>query len=361
MKQTPFFALHQRHGAQLVDFAGYAMPVRYQDIVTEHHAVRKAAGMFDLCHMGRIRFRGRDATTLAQRVQTQNVAKQPVGRTRYALLCLEDGNILDDILISRETDGWLLVVNASNREADLAFFRRHAEGLDVQIVDDTDRVAMLAVQGPKAVDIVSDFGLPGCRDVGYYKFATLPHPGGDVLVSRTGYTGEDGFELFLEAPRAAATWDAVLEVGRSRGLIPCGLGCRDTLRLEAGMPLYGHEIDLNTNPFEARLDFGVSLENPSIAQAALISIRTRGVKRTLVGLLPEGKRIPRQGCPVLSGEKQVGTVCSGTLSPTLGRNIATAMIDAAYSSRDDLVVDIRGHRAPAPRTSLPFYVRPDRS
>jgi aminomethyltransferase len=361
MKQTPFFALHQRHGGQLVDFAGYAMPVRYKDITSEHHAVRKQAGLFDLCHMGRVRFKGPDAIKLGQRVQTNNVAKQPVGRTRYALLCAADGGIIDDILVSREEDGLLLVVNASNRERDLEWFRENSKGLNVSIVDDTDRVAMLAVQGPKAVDIMASFGLPAASEVGYYKFATLPHASGPILVSRTGYTGEDGFELFFEASRAAATWDAVLAVGTPHGLIPCGLGCRDTLRLEAGMPLYGHEIDRETNPFEANLDFGVSLENPSVAQAALLKIKAEGVRRRLVGLVPAGPRIPRQGCAVFAGATQVGTVCSGTLSPTLGKNLATAMVEASAATRDDLAVDIRGHRATAPRTAIPFYVRPDRS
>ncbi len=361
MKQTPFYALHQRHGATLVDFAGYAMPVRYQDITTEHHAVRQRAGMFDLCHMGRVRFQGPDALKLAQRVQTQNVAKQPVGRTRYALLADASANVIDDILISREEDGFLLVVNASNREVDLAWFREHAQGLNVSIIDDSERIAMLAVQGPKAVDILAAFGLPGAKDVGYYKFATLPHSSGPILVSRTGYTGEDGFELFYEAPRSNYMWDAVLKVGTPFGMIPCGLGCRDTLRLEAGMPLYGHEIDRTTNPFEAGLDFGLSLENPSVAQAALQKIKAEGPKRKLIGLSPEGPRIPRQGCAVLAGETKVGVVCSGTLSPTLGKNIATAMVDASAATRDDLVIDIRGNRAKAPRTELPFYVRPDRS
>jgi aminomethyltransferase len=361
MKPTPFHALHQRHGGTLVDFAGYAMPVRYQDITGEHHAVRKKAGLFDLCHMGRVRFRGPDATRLAQRVQTQNVAKQPVGRTRYALLADSAGLILDDILISREEDGYLLVVNASNRAVDLAWFHEHAKGLNVSIIDDSDRIAMLAVQGPKAVDILAAYGLPGAKDVGYYKFAVLPHAGGPILVSRTGYTGEDGFELFFETERSVGMWEGVLAAGAPFGLIPCGLGCRDTLRLEAGMPLYGHEIDRATNPFEANLDFGVSLENPSVAQAALQKIKADGTRRKLIGLSPEGPRIPRQGCAVMAGDVRVGVVCSGTLSPTLGKNIATAMVDAAAAGRDDLVVDIRGHRARAPRTEIPFYVRPDRS
>jgi aminomethyltransferase len=351
MKPTPFLDIHRRLGGQVVDFAGYAMPVRYKDIGTEHHAVRKKAGLFDLCHMGRVRFKGKDATTLAQRVQTQNVAKQPVGRTRYALLCAPDGGVIDDVLVSREEDGYLFVVNASNRDADLAWFDENKKGLDVAIVDDSERLAMLAVQGPEAVAVLARFGLSGAKDVGYYKFATFPHALGPILVSRTGYTGEDGFELLFDATRSEAAWNALVDAGAPSDLIPCGLGCRDTLRLEAGMPLYGHELDRSINPFEAGLDFGVSLDNPSVALPALSKIKAEGPKRRLVGLSPEGPRIPRQGCDVFFGDERVGVVCSGTLSPTLGKNIATALIRADAATRETFAVDIRG----------PFYVRPNRS
>jgi aminomethyltransferase len=361
MKKTPFHDIHHRLQARMVDFAGFSMPVLYRDITTEHQAVRQRAGLFDLSHMGRVRFTGPDAVRLATIVQTQGVSDMPVGRTRYALLCQADGTTLDDILISREEGGFLLVINAGNRDADLEFFRTHARGLDVTITDDSERLAMLAVQGPLARQIVATFGLKDADQIRYYRFATLPHTLGPILVSRTGYTGEDGFELLFDAGRAQEAWDALIVAGESAGMIPCGLGARDTLRLEAGMPLYGHELDRTTNPYEANLDFAVSETSPSLAAAALAEIRKRGPARRIVGLVTEGPRIPRQGYRVLSDGAEVGEIRSGTLSPTLGKNIATARLAAPAAAGGALSVDIRGNRVTATRTKLPFYVRNDRS
>jgi aminomethyltransferase len=361
MKKTPFHEIHKRLQGRLVDFAGFSMPVLYKDITSEHHAVRQRAGLFDLSHMGRVRFTGPDAARLATIVQTQDVATLQTGRTRYALLCLADGTTLDDILISREESGFLLVINAGNRDADLEFFRTHARGLDVTITDDSDRLAMLAVQGPAARHVLATFGLPAADAIRYYRFATFPHALGPILVSRTGYTGEDGFELLFDSGRAEEAWDALMAAGEARGMIPCGLGCRDTLRLEAGMPLYGHELDRTTNPYEANLAFAVSETSPSLGAAALAEIRKTGPKRRITGLATEGPRIPRQGCRVFSDGADCGEVKSGTLSPTLGKCIATAMIDASVSEKAPLVVDIRGHKVGATRIPMPFYVRKDRS
>ena len=361
MKQTPFYDIHRRLEGRMVDFAGFEMPVLYRDITTEHKAVRERAGLFDLSHMGRVRFTGRDAVKLATIVQTQNVTDMPVGRTRYALLCRKDGTTLDDILISREEEGFLLVINAGNRDADLDFFRTHAKGLDVTITDDSERLAMLAVQGPLAHQVVAAFGLKGIDQIRYYRFATLPHALGPILVSRTGYTGEDGFELLFDAAQGSAAWDALNVAGESAGMIPCGLGARDTLRLEAGMPLYGHELDATTNPYEANLAFAVSETSPSLGSAALAEIRRNGPARRIVGLTTEGPRIPRQGCRVFADGADAGDIRSGTLSPTLGRNIATAMVAARASAEGALSVDIRGNRVNATRTAMPFYVRKDRS
>jgi aminomethyltransferase len=284
-----------------------------------------------------------------------------VGRTRYALLCRQDGTTLDDILISREENGFLLVINAGNRDADLEFFRENAKGLDVTITDDSERLAMLAVQGPKGRDVVTAFGLVGVDQIRYYRFATLPHALGPILVSRTGYTGEDGFELLFDATKANAAWDGLMAAGEAHGMIPCGLGSRDTLRLEAGMPLYGHELDRTTNPYEANLAFAVSETSPSLGAAALSAVRARGPVRRIVGLVTDGPRIPRQGCRVFADGRDVGDVRSGTLSPTLGKNIATAMVEARAADAGALTVDIRGHRVDATRTPMPFYVRKDRS
>jgi aminomethyltransferase len=361
MKKTPFHEIHQRLQGRMVDFAGFAMPVLYKDITTEHQAVRQRAGLFDLSHMGRVRFTGPDALRLATIVQTQDMTTLQPGRTRYALLCLADGTTLDDILISREENGFLLVINAGNRDADLEFFRAHARGLNVTITDHSDRLAMLAVQGPAARHVVAAFGLPAADGIKYYRFATFSHALGPILVSRTGYTGEDGFELLFDAGRAEDAWASLMSAGESHGMIPCGLGCRDTLRLEAGMPLYGHELDRTTNPYEANLSFAVSETSPSLGAQALAAIRKTGPKRRLTGLATEGPRIPRQGCRVLAGGTDVGDVRSGTLSPTLGKCIATAMIDARVDEAAPLVVDIRGNKVGATRIPMPFYVRKDRS
>ncbi len=362
MKTTPFHHIHQRLSARLVEFGGYEMPVLYKDITTEHHAVRQKAGLFDLSHMGRVRFKGPDALKLATIVQSQDAAGIMPGRTRYALLLAPDGGILDDILISREEDGFLLVINAGNRATDLAFFHEHAARLNVSVIDDSERISMVAVQGPKAVEILARFGLKGHDEIKYYRFATLPSVVGPILVSRTGYTGEDGFELLVDSRRADDVWSGLTAAGEPSGLIPCGLGCRDTLRLEAGMPLYGHEIDRNTNPYEAHLTFGVSETAPSLGASALAEIRKNGAKRTLIGLTSDGPRIPRQGCAVHSRGKAVGAICSGTRSPTLSKNIATAMIEASADVADGaLTIDIRGDHVRATRIPMPFYTRPKRS
>ena len=361
MKKTPFHAIHERLQARMVDFAGFSMPVLYRDITTEHQAVRQRAGLFDLSHMGRVRFTGPDAAKLATIVQTQDVTRLLPGRTRYGLLCLADGTTLDDILISREEAGFLLVVNAGNRDADLDFFQTHGRSLEVTITDDSERLAMLAVQGPAAKDVVAAFGLPGAAKIRYYAFETIDHPIGPILVSRTGYTGEDGFELLFDSRQAQAAWDALMAAGETDGLIPCGLGARDTLRLEAGMPLFGHELDRTTNPYEANLGFAVSETSPSLGAAALAEVRKHGPSRRIIGIETSGPRIPRQGCRVFADGTDVGDVRSGTLSPTLGKNIATAMVVAQAATVGSLEVDIRGNRVSAVRVPMPFYVRKDRS
>jgi aminomethyltransferase len=359
MKTTTLHPFHKSLGARMVPFGGYEMPVMYTDISTEHRAVRQAAGLFDLGHMGRVRLKGRDATRLADRVQTADAGSIPQGRTRYALMLFPDGGVRDDILISREHDGYLLVVNASNRAADLEFLHEQARGLEVAIVDDSDRQAMVAIQGPNALAIVSALGFRDAGAVGYYRFATADSAFGPTIVSRTGYTGEDGYELFLDAGQAEPLCRQALELGQRHGLRPCGLGARDTLRLEAGMPLYGHEIDATINPYEANLGSAVRSTADFVGSGALERVRQEGPKRALVGLIVEGPHIPRQGCTVLRDGQAVGAVCSGTLSPTLGVNIATALIGAAAASAGTgYTVAIRKHLAEARPTTMPFYRRP---
>jgi len=343
----------------MVPFAGHLMPVSYAGIVAEHLAVRNRAGLFDLSHMGRIRLRGPDALTLAQRIQTADAAAMSPGRIRYGLICADDGGIIDDILISRESESFLLVVNAGNHEADLEALRAAASGLDVSIEDITDRRAMIAVQGPLAPTVMKRAGLGEACALRYYRFGSFLLDDASLLVSRTGYTGEDGFEIILDADEAEALYLRFLECGREEGVVPAGLGARDTLRLEAGMPLYGHEIDRRTNPFEAGLEFAVAFNHPFIGRAALEGIRETGPARRLIGLVVDGPRVPRQDCPVLLAENEVGRITSGTRSPVLKQNIAMAMVETGAAEAVDFQVSIRGHVVSGRRTALPFYKRKD--
>ena len=357
MQRTPLYDLHRSLGARLVPFGGFEMPLSYADITTEHHAVRKEAGWFDLSHMGRVRFRGRDALKLALAVQTADAQSLMVGRTRYGMILRERGGIIDDILISREEDGYLLVVNAGNRGVDQARFVEAARGLEVDIVDDSERLAMVAVQGPAGARILDLVGLGAALDLKYYRFGNYRVGSLPILVSRTGYTGEDGFELLLPPAEAGPFSERILAAGRPLGLIPCGLGCRDTLRLEAGMPLHGHEIDAETNPIEAGLEFGVRASQEYAGAAALARVRAEGPKRRLIGLSTEGSHIPRQGHEVQHEGRPVGVICSGTRSPTLNRNIATALVLAEAAAGPRFEVTVRKHSVEGSLVPLPFYKR----
>lgn len=357
MKTTPLRDDHLRLGARLVPFGGYEMPVAYADIESEHRAVREAAGLFDLCHMGRIRLRGPGGDALLGRALTFDTRRLEEGQTRYALLLNDGGGIIDDVLVSREAGGLLLVVNASNRERDLARLREFSADLRPDLADDTEREAMVAIQGPRSPAILEALGLPRASGLKYYRFAQEDWDGCPVIVSRTGYTGETGFEILLPAGEASRFWNLALEAGRPLGLLPCGLGARDTLRLEAGMPLHGHEIGEDVNPLEAGLDFALRSGLPYAGRDAIERVRAEGPARRLIGLLVEGPRIPRQGCEVLLGGAPAGEVASGTRSPTLGTNIATALVAASASAAGRFEVAIRRTTAPAIRVPLPFYKR----
>lgn len=358
MATTVLKPLHIDLKARMVEFAGFEMPVMYTDISSEHEAVRTTAGVFDLSHMGRVRFRCPKALALVQRLQTYDAENLEPGRVRYALLLTPEGTVLDDILIYREQQGFLFVINAGNREADLAVIRREAAAIGAEVIDDSDTLAMVAVQGPKAAEVVTRLGLSAALALKYYNCMDVGSDFGLLTVSRTGYTGEDGFEFIVPAERARELFVAALEAGKDLGVRPCGLGCRDTLRLEAGMPLYGHEMDLSVNPYEAGLDYALRSKSNYIGSEAIQRLGANPPQRKTVALFVDGPSIPRQGSEVLAGEQIVGVVCSGTRSPTLGRNIATARIDAAtLASGTPLKVRTRRHEGAATLTELPFYSR----
>jgi aminomethyltransferase len=349
----------------MVEFAGWKMPVQYGSILEEVRAVRERAGLFDLCHMGRVEARGARALVDLDRLVTNEVRDLPAGRARYGLLCDEAGGVLDDLIVYRPagSEDPLVVVNASNLERDLAWMRRNAPG--TSFVDRTEEIAMLAIQGPRAQEILSpltDLDLGAVRYFGCGRGRLLDLE--RTLFARTGYTGEDGFELFLPAERAERVWEDLLRAGAGEGLRPIGLGARDTLRLEAGLPLYGHEIDESTNPIEAGLAFAVRFApgREFLGRAALEAVAARGPARRVVGLRASSKRIPRQGYPVLHGGNVVGRVCSGGLSPTLGTTIGTAIVPSNLAEAGtSLEVDVRGERQPVEVVPLPFFHRRRRS
>lgn len=356
---TPCHAWHVSHHGRMVDFAGWDMPVQYSSIVAEHTAVRTAAGLFDIAHMGRLKFTGPDAVPFLDRLVTNDVAGLAVGQIRYALVTNDSGGILDDVLVYRFADFHLLVVNASNRLKILAWIEQHRAKFDVTVEDLTQSHAMLALQGPKALGLIQPLVDVEVGALKYYHGAPARVNGQNGIVSRTGYTGEDGCEVIVPASAALSLWETLIERGAAVGLVAAGLGCRDTLRLEAAMPLYGHELDEMIDPFTAGLAFGVKLDAKDfIGREALVTAKANTNRPRRVGLELAGKRIAREGTPVVAGEKTIGQVTSGTFSPTLQRSIAMAYVPAEHSTvGTGLAVEIRGAREPARVVPLPFYKR----
>ena len=362
MKQTPLHSVHEQLGAKMVDFGGWHMPLQYGPILEEAKCVRERAGLFDLGHMGRISVTGPDAVAYLDRIATNYVAKIPTGSIRYTLFCKPDGNPVDDLLVYRGEDEVYLVVNASNTDAVLAWMNAHTEGFDVSIDHRTERETMIALQGATSPEVlakvVSDCDVAA---LGYYKFTFgtvcgLPN----TRISRTGYTGETGYELYFPNAEAERIWGGIMEAGAGAGVRPIGLAARDTLRLEAGMPLYGHEIDEQHNPVEADLGFAVSFKEEKgdwVGRAALEAVAA-APRRKLVGLRTDGKRVPRQGYALYDGEREVGEVCSGAVSPTLDTNIGTGYVPVELAvPGTELEMDIRGKRQSVRVCDMPFYSR----
>lgn len=348
----------------MVDFGGWSMPVQFTSIVEEHAATRRSVGIFDISHMGRLRFTGPGALELLDRMVTRRVARLKPGRVRYALVTNQQGGILDDVLVYHllEPDGQsrvLMVVNASNREKIVRWIEQQRGDDDTALVDLTRETAMIAVQGPAAIELVAPMLNVDIAGMKYYSGAIAQLDGNDVVVSRTGYTGEDGCELWVAAERALDVWQRLLDAGRGVNVRPVGLGARDTLRLEAAMPLYGHELSEEIHPFQAGLAFAVRLdEHEFIGRGALAAAKQDTTSPVRVGLSLEGRRVPRQHYPLFSGEEAVGEVTSGTFSPTLQRPIAMAYVSPEKRAAGTVLeVDVRGRRVPATVVDLPFYTR----
>ncbi len=370
---TPLHAWHVRNGGRMVDFAGWSMPVQYSSIVEEHHATRRAAGLFDVSHMGRFRFDGEGAAKFLDRLVTRRVVDMEPGQIRYALMCNERGGVLDDVLVYclAEADGrpfYWMVVNASNRAKIASWIKTHLTKRDSQGVvfrDETSETAMIAVQGPCALALADNLVDIHPRELKYYTGAVTQALGGRAIVTRTGYTGEDGFELIVPADAAVKTWEALLRQAKSietpaPGVKPAGLGARDTLRLEAALPLYGHELSEQINPLQAGLKFAVNLKDREfVGRDAIVQAQDNRSLLVRVGLELAGRRPARQGYVVFHGDEQIGEVTSGTLSPTLDKAIALALVAPEFAQVGTQVeVDVRGRREPATVVQLPFYRRP---
>lgn len=346
---------HASHGARMVDFAGWDMPVIYTSIVEEHQGVRTSSGIFDISHMGRLSFGGPDTLDLIQLLCTNNAATMKDFQVRYSLICNEQGGIRDDVLIYRWPYGFALVVNASNREKIVAWINQHKGTKNVQMQDQTLSTCMIAIQGPKALEQCKDIVPIDLDALGYYFAAATNYKGKNCVVSRTGYTGEDGLEFMVAKDQGIELWEELLE----RGAKPCGLGARDTLRLEAAMPLYGHELNEETDPFQAGLNWAVKLDKGDfLGRAALVKRQQDKTLRRRVGLELPGKRIAREGYDITAASKLAGIVTSGTFAPTLEKSIAMAYVSPDLTAIGTKVdIDIRGKPEPATVVKLPFYSR----
>ncbi|MCI6520883.1 glycine cleavage system aminomethyltransferase GcvT [bacterium] len=358
-RKTPLYDIHVEEGGKMVPFAGYLLPVQYgAGVIKEHMAVRQQAGLFDVSHMGEVLFTGPTALDTLNHLLTNDFTNMPVGRVRYSIMCNGQGGTVDDLVVYKFGEqSYFVVVNAANRYKDFAHMKANLlPGTEAQDISDT--IAQLALQGPKAPQIIAKL-LPEDQIPQKY-YTAIPNVtigGMRCMISRTGYTGELGYEIYTAAENGPALWTLLRQAGAEFGLIPCGLGARDTLRLEAAMPLYGHEMDDTVTPLEAGLDFGVKLDKAEfIGKDALVSAGTP--RRVRVGLVATGRGIPREHQPVYLAGEQIGTTTSGTFAPLLGKAISMALVDAAHSAVGTAVeIDVRGRRVAAEIVPLPFYKR----
>jgi aminomethyltransferase len=365
LRKTPLYEAHRRLNAKLIEFGGWLMPVQYSGIIEEHRAVRTAAGLFDLSHMGEFEVRGLKALDFLQYVTTNDASKLAVGQAHYTFMLYPDGGIVDDLIIYRQADDrYLLVVNASNIEKDLHWLQETQllKGFDVAIRDQSFATALISIQGPRSVEILQPQVDIKLDEIAYYHCAQGKVGEAPATIARTGYTGEDGFELFFNRVYAEKIWDLLLNAGKEQGLLPVGLGARDTLRLEAKMALYGNDIDATTNPLEAGLGWAVKMDKGNFCgKTSLLKVKEKGPKRKLVGFEMLDKAIARHGYAVVKDGKTVGQVTSGAPSPTLGKNIGLAYVPVESSAvGSPLQIMVRDKAAEAKVVKTPFYVRPDK-
>ncbi|HJV46983.1 MAG TPA: glycine cleavage system aminomethyltransferase GcvT [Bacillota bacterium] len=360
-KRTPLYPVYQKYGAKTIDFGGWDLPVQFSSILEEHEAVRTKAGLFDVSHMGEVDVIGPDALAYVQKMTTNDASRLVVGQAQYSILCYPDGGTVDDLLVYKKAeDHYLLVINAANIDKDVEWLKQHIEG-NVVVNNRSNEVAQIALQGPlseKVLQTITDVDL---STLGSFRFLPEVNVAGcKVLLSRSGYTGEDGFEIYCKPENAIHLWDTILEAGKPSGVLPCGLGARDTLRFEARLPLYGQELRKDISPLEAGVGFAVKLDKPIdfIGKAALVEQKSKGLARKMVGIEMVDRGIPRSHYPVFVQEEQIGEVTTGTQSPTLKRNVGLALLKAEYAVvGTEVAVEIRGKRLRAVVVKTPFYKR----
>ncbi|QNB45175.1 glycine cleavage system aminomethyltransferase GcvT [Thermanaerosceptrum fracticalcis] len=360
LKKTTLYELHKKLGAKMVEFSGWEMPVQYTGIIEEHKAVRSAAGLFDVSHMGEILVKGPGALALIQKLITNDAAKLTVGQALYSPMCYSSGGIVDDLLVYRlGDDEYWLVVNASNKDKDFGWIKDHQEG-KVTVEDISDKTGQIALQGPRSQEILSQITDINLGEIKYFRFVWAETAGVKTLVSRTGYTGEDGFELYMNAEGAPKVWQALLEAGKDYGLVPVGLGARDTLRFEARLPLYGHELNEEYTPLEAGLGSFVALSKAEdfIGKEALSKQKAEGITRKLVGFEMLDRGIPRAGYRIEKNNISIGEVTSGSFAPSLGKNLGLGYVKSAEAVLDnEITVIIRDKGLRARIIKTPFYKR----
>jgi aminomethyltransferase len=360
LKRTPLYEQHLALGARLVEFGGWEMPVQYSSILDEHRAVRTRAGLFDVSHMGEFKIEGNDALAFLQHLVPNDVSRLAIHQALYTQLCLPNGNTIDDLIIYHLADNhYMMVVNAANIDKDFAWVEQQAKNFDVQTTNQSDTTALLALQGPEAQSILQPLTEVDLSTIHYYHYAPGMVDGINCIISRTGYTGEDGFELYCAPVDAPKLWNTLLAAGKERGLLPAGLGARDTLRLEAGYCLYGHELDAQTNPLEANLGWTIKLNKGEfIGRDALVKVKEEGLKRKLIGVEMSERGICRGGYAVYEDDQQIGALTSGAPSPTLNKNIGMGYVETSHAIVGKTVhIDIRGKRTAAQIVALPFYKR----
>ncbi len=361
MKQTPFYEKHVALNAKIIDFGGWAMPVQYTNVIEEHRTTRNAAGLFDICHMGEIEVKGPQAINLLQLVLTRNLAQQQAGQVKLSALLNEQGGIIDDLTVYKMAeDSYMLVTNATPKDRDWEWIKgiQEQRGFDCVLKDVSEETAKLDLQGPRSEDILQKFSAADLKPLRFYHFCKTHVAGFEAIVSRSGYTGEDGFEIYVRCNVVGQLWDKLLSAGAAVGLKPCGLGARDTLRLEAGMMLNGQDMDETTSPLEVPYGWIVDEQKEFIGKSALMAKKKSGITKKLVGIEVTGRGIARHGYKIFQNEGEVGVVTSGTFSPTLNKAIAMGFVDVTCSAPGTpLEIAIRENRTAAKVVKLPFYKR----